>query len=539
MYINTAQVLGVLFCLTYSFAFGQNYSIKVQNTDLHYEIVGSDSADLSTIIKKYKKAGYSSIDIDTLYLGNSVVYSINSPLIINPKYILVKDYVSGDTLEFSEVHNWNQFSELRLKILNNYLNNGYPFCQLRFSSNDIHKNTFSYLLNKGRRIYFDTLRINNSNQLNNLFLSKYLQIKPGSEFDQSKIEEINNRMSRLTGWDIQSIDTMIFRLGNAEPYISIKRKNKDYLDFFVGLTNNNSGTVFTGQASLGLFNLFKTGRVLQLEWQRVRAGSQYLLADYYHPYLFSPLFSGEAKLEIIKADSTYNRVRTELKVFGNAGGKVMYGVGYYYEDNSAISNKATENGIRPSDKVNINGILLSADYNSRYSIPEGEKVSFYLDFVFGRRVVKDSVFSESGSWIKAYSNISFKEKINNRLEVKLGLTGLYAPLKGQKVNEAFRFGGINEFRGIPQKALSLEQGASFQSELRLLLERNSFLFMHLDGGVFREYGLGTSYPVSAGPGMSIKFNSGTLDLAFTFLLNEPYAFSSNVPLMQVGYRANL
>ncbi|QCK13796.1 hypothetical protein DCC35_02985 [Mangrovivirga cuniculi] len=538
MYINTAQIWVFLLCASFFPGKAQSYSVQAQNTELHNEIIGSDSDDLDVIINKYQKAGFSSIDIDTIKSSDEVIYIIVAPILKFPLEFKVLKQKTRELIYAADVRDVSELTYIKNKILESGLSSGYPFIKLIFKEYNKEEDELIYYQKEGRKIYFDTVKLTNKNNLNKNFLSRYLKINPAESFDQEKINQIPNRFLHLPGWDYEAIDTILFRLERAQPYLSVKREQKDYADFFVGLTNNNSGTIFTGKASLGLFNLFRSAKVLTLEWQRIRKGSQYLSINYFHPGLIKANIFGSAKLEIIRADSSFNRVLSEFKVFGGTEKGIRYGLGYYFEDNAGLSDGKSDNEFNPTDKVNINGIVLSVE-KDEFSFTKRNGVSFFSDVVIGKRKVTDSIENTSGGWIKAFANITYRKELSDRFGVNFSLSGVYAPLNDQRINEVFQFGGINEFRGVPQKSLSLEQGVSLQSELRLFLEGPTYLFLHLDAAAINEFGFEQSFPVSAGPGMSINFETGQLNFAFSFLLNEPYAFSSNVPLFQVGYRANL
>ncbi|MCX2745949.1 hypothetical protein OO013_18860 [Mangrovivirga sp. M17] len=538
MNINTAQIWVFLFLLFFFSGNAQSYSVQVQNTELHNEIIGSDINDLNFIINEYKKAGFPSIDIDTLRSSDEIIYIIVAPSLKFPLKLKILNKESNKIIYSEEVGSISEMDHIKNEIIQSGLSSGFPFIKVAFKEYNKEAGTLEFYQEEGRKIYFDTVKLTNDNNLNKNFLSRYLKVNPKEWFNQETINHIPNRFLHLPGWDFEAIDTILFRLERAEPYLSVKRKQKDYADFFVGLTNNNSGTIISGKASLGLFNLFRSAKVLTFEWQRIGKGSQYLSINYYHPGLFKANIFGSAKLEIIRADSSYNRVLSEFKVFGGTNSGIRYGLGYYFEDNSGLSEGKTDNRFSPTDKVNINGIVFSVE-KYEFSTIQKNGVSFFSDVVIGKRKVTDSVDNISGGWIKAFANVSYQRKLSSRFGLNFSLSGVYAPLNDQRINEAFQFGGINEFRGVPQKSLSLEQGVSLQSELRLFLQGPTFLFLHLDAAAFNEFGFEQSFPVSVGPGMSISFKTGKLDLAFSFLLKEPYAFSSNVPLFQVGYRANL
>ncbi|MES1225663.1 MAG: hypothetical protein ABUT20_59845, partial [Bacteroidota bacterium] len=95
--------------------------------------------------------------------------------------------------------NITRLEQLKESLLAYFDENGYPFAKVQIDSLHFENNqlTASLKIDKGPQYKIDSLRIFGDAKINNVFLQRYLDIKNGSYYQKSKLQNINKRLLEL------------------------------------------------------------------------------------------------------------------------------------------------------------------------------------------------------------------------------------------------------------------------------------------------------------------------------------------------------
>ena len=108
-----------------------------------------------------------------------------------------------------------RLKQLKENLLAYYEENGYPFAKIQFDSLRFENDqlTANLKIDKGPEYKIDSLRIFGNAKINNIFIQRYLDIKEGSYYQKSKLQNINKRILELPyvqekkSWDMTMLGT--------------------------------------------------------------------------------------------------------------------------------------------------------------------------------------------------------------------------------------------------------------------------------------------------------------------------------------------
>lgn len=163
--------------------------------------------------------------------------------------------------------NPNQIAKLERSILSIAENQGFPFASIQYDSLNIDKNQLSAYINftLGPEIKFDSVQVVNNRPLKSKFLSAYLGIRKGEPYDQSVINGVGRRLSRLSYVKVAGSPELLFSNNEGQLKVELEKRPVNTIDGVIGFLPNNSrqnGLLITGQFDLELHNPFYTGKFI-------------------------------------------------------------------------------------------------------------------------------------------------------------------------------------------------------------------------------------------------------------------------------------
>src|SRR5690606_14208762 len=135
----------------------------------------------------------------------------------------------------------------------------------------------------GPLITFDTLELSEGTKTKPMFLASYLRLKPGSPYDEKKVEQASSRLRRLSYLSLNAPPYVSFQLKEGTPHFDLRDIKSNQVDGIIGLLPNegtNGKSLITGQFNLLLNNILGTGKMVNLKWQRPEVNSQNLDVKY-------------------------------------------------------------------------------------------------------------------------------------------------------------------------------------------------------------------------------------------------------------------
>ncbi|MBC7862467.1 MAG: hypothetical protein IAF38_05785, partial [Bacteroidia bacterium] len=148
-----------------------------------------------------------------------------------------------------------EVKKLLEKIIVYYENHGYPFATVKLDSVQINGKEISGALNvsKHKLIKVDSILIQGDLKVSKTFLYRYIDVKPGSFYNESALKNISQKIKQLPfAKETKPLQIKLTEKTNRVIIFASKR-NSSQFDGIIGLLPTAGGkTVFTGDAKIKL-----------------------------------------------------------------------------------------------------------------------------------------------------------------------------------------------------------------------------------------------------------------------------------------------
>jgi len=453
-----------------------------------------------------------------------------------------------------KIVNFRKVSRFFEKVIEHSENNGYPFASIQLRALEIMNNQVSAEVDfdPGPYIVFDSLDLVDKNKIKPGFLGAYLKIKPGSAYDQRKIDNIPDLINPLPYLSLEDLPVLYFANEECRVSLDLIDQKASAFDGIIGFLPNENETgklLVTGQVYLKLENLFRSGKRLELNWKRVNFQSQELDLVYDHPSLFRfPIDFGFA-FNLYKQDTTFLTRKLGLNMFYNNNAKGRIGVNYRRE----VSRLLETDTIRISERpiyadYNLNYYGLMYRYNSldHPIFPTiGWEINIDVDIgnksIIKNAYIDDDYYSDipdqglqwmTQFWINKY----FSLRPRNILHAKF--SGGYMGGDQLFMNDLFRLGGLNTIRGFNEMFFYASHYIIGTLEYRYLFENESQLVVFFDGS-YLGFDINNEsykdYPIGVGAGISISTGAGLLNVIYAVGKSNDQPFSIRYSKIHIGY----
>jgi len=402
------------------------------------------------------------------------------------------------------------------QILNYLDNSGYPFASvyldsILFESGDSLSAKLDIVLNK--KVYFDTIKVRTKVDLSYKYLENYLGIRKGDVFDKNKIKQIKQKIDNLPFLTLDKQPGVGFFGNEASIILLLKSKKVNRFNFIIGLLPDKSGLKkykLTGELMTEMVNRLGHGERLYFKYKNLSQGKQSLHLETNYPYILDLPYGIDSKFNIYINEKSYRDVNFNLGVQ-----YLFHGINYlktYWSLFSsrliAIDSSLIVNSGRLPNKLDVstNSFGFQLNYNTldyKFSPSRGYKLDFDAN-IGQRKIIRNQQilalpgdgidFSNSYDTLKTptyqykisaglsyYISLSrnIVMKINNKFAIKKSEVKLFQ-------NELFRLGGNKILRGFDEESINGDIFNLSTAELRLIIDRNSFLFAFMDYAFVRD-----------------------------------------------------
>ncbi|MEJ7767370.1 MAG: hypothetical protein WKF89_06130, partial [Chitinophagaceae bacterium] len=189
--------------------------------------------------------------------------------------------------------NLEELQVLQSKILGHMEETGYPFTRIQLDSIVFDKEKiFARLkIDKGPLYRVDSIRVYGNGKISNKFLQQYLEIKNGSLYQKSKLQNISKKILELPYLQEQQTWNMTMLGTGSIVNLYLQPKKSSQVNVLIGLLPANQQTssgklLVTGEANINLRNALGNGELIGLNWQQIQIKSPRLNIAFQQPYLF-------------------------------------------------------------------------------------------------------------------------------------------------------------------------------------------------------------------------------------------------------------
>lgn len=527
--------------------------------------------------------GYPAASVDSAWFDST---GAGIQLYIGDAYKLALINTGSNNKKELEQAGWNERSmlnrafdagrmqQLRENLLAWYEENGYPFAKIQFDSLQFNGEQVAATLktDKGPRYKIDSLRIFGTARINNVFLQRYLDIKDGSYYQKSKLQNINKRLLELPyitqqqPWDMTMLGT------GSVLNLYLQPKKSSQINVLVGflpanqVANNSYDQVrtkllFTGEATINLKNALGNGELIGLDWQQLQQKSPKLNLQYQQPYLFGSPFGITTSFDLYKKDSSYLNLNflagVQYALSVNKTGKLFIQVlGTNLLNVDTLALKATR---KLPSAIDVSSFNVGVDYNinkTNYRLNPRRGYEWQVVATTGTRSIKrNTVIAKLADPDFLYSALYDTIKLKTyQFSVKTTLAK-YFPFGRQSTlkaafsggwlqspnifrNELFQIGGYKLMRGFDEESIFASGYAVTTAEYRYLVGLNSYFF------VFAEQGWAQNKSVSVkanntflglGLGMAFETKAGVFNISYANGKRNDLKFDLRQSKIHIGY----
>ncbi len=544
-------------------AIAQNYLLQLHAVDgdtvlLQKEVQiparfgsGNDvTAYLSKLVPSLQARGYLAASIDSLdirygrydafiYLGRQYKWarlsfdSIPQPLWteagINPAQW------EGRALDA------RQLSGLCEKILRWCENNGYPFARVWLGNAHIgDKGDVSgeLLLQRGELRKIDSISVEGDAAISKGYIERYLDIFEGSLYSERKLRNISPRLRELPFLQEAAPWELAFKLTDTRMKIYLRQKRSNRLNAIIGLLPNSVQTgkfLLTADASLALQNILGYGETISVTYQNLQYRSPKVNAAFVWPYMLNSPIGIDANFSLFKRDTAFSRTAFQAGARYQLNAADYVRIFYQGMSNHLITIDTAfirlNKRLPDNADVSANGgglelVLDRTDYrlsprkgwqlrvNSSALIrhvQRSDAVTGITDLSgFDYASLYDSLEQQKYQY-HAGGELSYFFPLGKRMTLMCAYKGAWLSGRYLFQNELYQLGGFKLLRGFDEQSIYANQYHMLDLELRLLLDRNSYVYLFSDNayvqsyyngygseGLYNGFGLGTTLETKTG-----------------------------------------
>jgi outer membrane protein assembly factor BamA len=475
---------------------------------------------------------------------------------------------------FHKPLNPQQLRELQEKMLEYFEDNGYPFARIRLDSMifTAEKLEASLETEKGPLYKIDSIRVYGPARINNVFLQRYLDIKNGSPYRKSKLQDINKRLLELPYLQQQQNWTMTMLGTGSVINLYLQPKKSSQINALIGFLpanqySNNSyeqvrtKLLFTGEANINLRNALGNGELIGVNWQQLQQKSPRLNLQYQQPYLWGSPFGITTSFDLFKKDSAYLNLNFQVGVqyalSVNQTGKVFLQT--LRTNLLSLDTGAIKASRRLPNEIDLSSVSLGVDYEvnkTNYRLNPRRGYELQLTASAGTRTIRKNniivkLYGPGFSFASLYDSMQLK---TYQFRLKAG-TARYFPLGRQSVlkaafngawlqspavfrNELFQIGGYKLMRGFDEESIFASGYAIATAEYRYIVGLNSFFFVFTDLGWSQNHSVHTQTSNSflgMGGGMAFETKAGVFNISYATGKRNDLKFDLRQSKIHIGY----
>lgn len=437
-------------------------------------------------------------------------------------------------------------------IIYNYLkalvyheaNNGYPFAFARFDSVSVSDGKLNAVLRleKGKKIYFDSIVFEGKLNMGSHFMKRLLDIHPGDLYGHDKVNRAAKRIGDLQFVEQRSPPYVRFINDKASLIIAPDPKPASRFDFLIGIlpqtVNGERKWNITGDFTAELNNALNQGEYSFFQFKRLKPENLELLIKSTVPYVAGLPVGSHIDFRL------YKNATSNLDIYFDGGVQYLFGgfnnLKFYGSYRSSVLLDVNIQEISTSRKLPQNldisysgaGLGLNIrqlDY--RFNPSRGYEAT--LNIVAGtKKINPNRQILDVEGFENSYDSLRLKTlqlemdfigsyyiPVKNWAALKAGLSG--AMRYNQQVlrtNELMRIGGNKILRGFDEESIFTDKYLFGTLEFRILFDQNSYLTLpFFDFGVTHIIidGVEKNDPV-LGVGMGLNFSTpaGIFNLSF-------------------------
>jgi len=308
----------------------------------------------------------------------------------------------------------------------------------------------------------------------------------GEVYDPERVEAIRDRLTRLNIFSEVAEPRLYVRDGRGGLLITVREGSTNTFDGMLGYVpaaQTGAAGYVTGLVSVGMRNLFGTGRKLAFRWYRQDRASQELSLRYTEPWVAGlPLNLGGGFFQR-QQDTAYVRRLVDFRAELLASDRLTLG-GSFESGSTIPSADTTIQRVQRSSSIAF-GLGFSYDSRDDLFAPQGG-VLLLTDYHYVRKTSQPGggAPDQRNSQQRIVSDLELYLRTLSRQVFAFGAH--LRQVTGGDLDESdlFRMGGALSLRGYRENQFLGSVVMWANNEYRLGLARRTFLFAFIDIGYF-------------------------------------------------------
>lgn len=497
-------------------------------------------ATLPLLVAHYQQQGYIAFSIDTvraigdtLYVdcfigacyGHKVIRIADSTLDVLPAGAQVRSVRAG-TLPFNE---YTRFAE---KVVQQYENNGHPFCQVSLENIDFEKDTIGTLaVVEGPAIVFDSIIVKGDAKVRPSFLQPYLNWRCKRRYSEAAVRQIPSLLEQLPYVTVAREPGVEFVGDRAYLYLFLDRQRVNQFDGYIGLVPVSASTgkvMLNGEVTLQLQNLFTIGERLSLQWRAPERYSQYLNIQAEFPYLFRTPIGVAGSFTLDKKDTTYLNMNYLAALQYSFAGSSSLRASYHYTTSALLSMSpnyvAADDTLAADFRKSLWGLQLNVIRVDNVLQPwEGVVARVGVSAGVRRQLSSAQAVGEGNAENLKSTHYLMEAELNGYVAIgrRWGWT---AGVQGATqfggpclYNDLFRIGGTHTLQGFDEQSIFASTYLIARTEFRFRFARLSYLCAFFNAAWYERNlkgAMNNDWPFGFGIGATIHTKAGNLYVSY-------------------------
>lgn len=533
------------------------------NFAIRYDQTPKDSASLIDELVKvknhYRVKGFVTCGFDSLVSINDTTKAF---FYLGSKFKRIQ-IVQGNVPEEwwiarSETHKQTSLRQIggsEKRIIQKAENNGYPFARIFFDSVDVSQSSIKIIpkIESGPLILFDSLTVVGKQVYGNRYLHHHLGIKPESQYDERRVEAIEDVIVRDASIKLTAPIETRFADNHARIYLPLDYVASNQFDVLIGFlpnSRNDGRLLVNGQAEIVLNNMFRAGKRLELEWRKIQVSSQTFSTAYLHRHLFGTDLHVKLGLDLFKQDSTFLSVDRSIGLVLSKSAFTDFTANYTRSTSQPTTELENSLGETPSIigwKKNTYGLEFSRQTQSDlffarkgHAFSSGINLSSKsLNLAGSNDSLKTSLINQSLQYEVFLSHNQFitiwgNWVLQSKTEVRFmdNPTGLF-------INDLYRLGGNTSVRGFTDYEFFASQYVLGVIELRYYATEDLFIRFFYDQVYLESKRTSLNnkdYPLGIGLGLAFATKNGNFYFSYALGKSGSQALTPNLSKIHFGLR---
>lgn len=324
----------------------------------------------------------------------------------------------------------------------------------------------------------------------------------GKTYDDKNLVAINSSLIGHPFITLENPPQTLFTKDSTQIYLFMQKRKTNTFDGMVGFGNDKTKKfTVNGTLNVALKNMFNSFESISIYWQRNPDKGQTFDLQGDVPYTFNSNVGVNINVNIYRQDSTFANVKFRPSLYYHLSEKQKIGLRGTFETSAVLDSLYTQ-----AVDFRKQGVGLWYQYN------RGSDIALFL-YKTNIRVEADFLkttydkTNESVNQLKYFvsGEHNFHIHGNHYLNIR-GESALLSTKRKLAINELFRFGGWNSFRGFNELSLISDFYVYGGAEYRYLVNDQAFF------DIFAQYGQMSNKSLNVTPSLY------SLGLGFNFFL---------------------